>query len=125
MLNSVPVSIGISIILGFLAGLGIGGGSLLILWLTLVLGMDGNSARQINLLFFLPCAISAICFRWKQGYISLSRILPGILAGCCASALLSWYREYMHLEIIKKLFGGLLILTGIRELFYKPQKANE
>ena len=122
MLISVLFSIVVGTVLGVLAGLGIGGGSLLILWLSMVLGMDANSARQINLLFFLPCAITASCFRWKQGDISLPRILPGILAGCCASALLSWFRGYMNLDIIKKLFGGLLILTGIRELHYKPQK---
>ena len=35
-------------VLGFLTGLGIGGGSLLILWLTIVLGMDQQTARSIN-----------------------------------------------------------------------------
>ena len=111
--------------LGFLAGLGIGGGSLLILWLTLILGMDVNTAQQINLLFFLPCSITASCFRWKQGSLSPAKILPGIIAGCFASALVCWLRADMDLGILKKLFGGLMILTGIRELFYKPRSQNE
>ena len=37
--------------LGFLTGLGVGGGSLLMVWLTAVLGMDTLTARSINLLF--------------------------------------------------------------------------
>ena len=52
MLDSVPVIFIIATILGFLAGIGVGGGSLLILWLTLVLEMPQETARIINLLFF-------------------------------------------------------------------------
>ena len=68
MLEATPVSLLIGSVLGFLAGLGIGGGSLLILWLTVVLGTDPQTARSINLLFFLPAAIIACCFRWEQAW---------------------------------------------------------
>ena len=57
MLESLPVTLLVATILGFLTGLGVGGGSLLILWLTIVLGMDQATARGINLLFFLPAAV--------------------------------------------------------------------
>ena len=40
--------------LGFLSGLGVGGGSLLLLWLTIVTGMEQSEARLINMMFFLP-----------------------------------------------------------------------
>ena len=51
----------ISTLLGFLTGLGIGGGSLLILWLTQVQGIDQSTARLINLIFFLPGALPFGC----------------------------------------------------------------
>lgn len=121
MLDSLPVMLIIGTLLGFLAGLGIGGGSLLILWLTMVLGMDQQTARGINLMFFLPAAIIAAVFRWKQGGFSLKKILPAIVSGCIAAAAFSWLGTYLDLEFLKKLFGGLLILTGLRELFYKPR----
>jgi len=54
MLESFPVLLAIGSVLGFLAGLGVGGGSLLMLWLTLVIGTDHSVARNINLLFFIP-----------------------------------------------------------------------
>ena len=54
MLNAWPVAFVISVILGFLAGLGVGGGSLLVLWLTLGLEMSHPQARIYNLLFFIP-----------------------------------------------------------------------
>ena len=56
MLESIPFSITVGILLGFLTGLGTGGGSLLVLWLTLVLHMDPAQARVVNLMFFLPAA---------------------------------------------------------------------
>lgn len=122
MLESLPVTLIIGTLLGFLAGLGIGGGSLLILWLTMALGMDYNTARGINLLFFLPAAVISSIFRWRQGSVNLKKIFPAIAAGCIGAALCSWLGAYMNMEILKKLFGGLLIFTGLRELFYRPRK---
>jgi len=84
--------------------------------------LDPQTARGDNLLFFLPCALIACCFRWKQGYISLSRILPGMIAGCIASTLFSWISTGFELDFLKKIFGGLLIITGFREILYKPKK---
>ena len=60
MLDSLTVSLIVGTALGFLSGLGVGGGSLLILWLTLVLGMEQGEARTVNLLFFLPAAAVAL-----------------------------------------------------------------
>ncbi len=124
MLESLPVSVMVGTVLGFLSGLGIGGGSLLMLWLTVVLGMGHDTARGINLLFFLPSAAIACCFRWKQGAIHLPHVLPAILGGCAAAAVCSWIGMQMDMELLKKLFGGLLILTGLRELCYKPKKRD-
>lgn len=122
MLESLPVVLAVSTALGFLAGIGVGGGSLLMLWLTLVLGMDHGQARLMNLLFFLPSALVACLFRWKQGSLEVKKILPAVIAGCAAAAVGSWISFRLEMELLKKLFGGLLILTGIRELMYKPSK---
>ena len=124
MLESFPIAVLAGILLGFLSGLGIGGGSLLMLWLTLVLGMDHISARGINLLFFIPSALIACLFRWKQGALQWKQILPAIIAGCAAAASFSWLSMYLDTPAIKKLFGILLIATGLRELFYRPRKAR-
>lgn len=122
MLESFPVILIVGTLLGFLSGLGIGGGSLLIIWLTVILGMDHTSARSINLLFFLPSALIACIFRWKQGAIRWKKILPAMVSGCIAAALFSWLGGMFQIELLKKLFGGLLILTGLRELFYRPRE---
>ncbi len=122
MLESLPVVIIIGILLGFLAGLGVGGGSLLILWLTLVLNTEQNLARIINLLFFLPSAVISSIFRWKQGTLDFTRILPAIIAGCISAAVFSILSKQIDIGMLKKLFGILLLLTGVRELFYKAKR---
>ena len=122
MLESFPVIILVSSILGFLSGIGVGGGSLLILWLTFVLNMSHPQARILNLLFFIPSAVVASIFRWKQGKLDLKKILPAIIGGCAAAAGFSLLGQRLETELLKKLFGGLLLITGIRELMYKPKK---
>ncbi len=122
MLESFPFILLLGTILGFLSGLGIGGGSLLILWLTFVLGMEHGLARGINLLFFLPCATISCLFRWKQGAITIKKILPAMVSGCLGAALFSWLGGIWTMELLKKLFGVLLIFVGLRELFYRPRK---
>ena len=111
-------------LLGFLSGLGTGGGSLLILWLTLVCQISQSDARCINLLFFIPSAVIACLFRWKQGKLDLRKIIPAIIAGCCAAAACSWLSTVVDTELLKKAFGILLLATGLRELFYRPRKAK-
>lgn len=118
MLESLPVMVLVGTLLGFLAGLGIGGGSLLILWLTVVLEMDPQTARCINLLFFLPAALISCIFRLKQGQLDLKAVFPAIVSGCTAAAFFSFVGMHLDVSLLKKLFGGLLIVTGSRELFY-------
>lgn len=122
MLDSLPVILIVGTTLGFLTGLGIGGGSLLILWLTMVLDMDPAAARGINLLFFIPSAVIACLFRWKQGKLQWKPVLPAIAAGCAAAAVFTWLSTVLDVELLKKLFGLVLLAAGARELFYKkPQ----
>lgn len=121
MLESLPAALIVGTLLGFLTGLGVGGGSLLILWLTLVLEMSQTAARGINLLFFLPSAAISCYLRWKQGTVTLKKVLPAIFAGCAAAAVFSLISTRIDLEILKKLFGVLLLATGIRELCYRPK----
>ena len=121
LLESIPFILVLSTLLGFLSGIGIGGGSLLILWLSIVLEVPQATARGINLLFFIPSALAACLFRWHQGSLDLRRIFPAIVSGCISAALFSWIVTSMNTALLQKLFGGLLILTGIRELLFKPK----
>lgn len=111
--------------LGLLSGLGTGGGSLLILYLTLMAGMGQMDARAINLLFYIPAAVVACLFRWKQGRLEIKKVLPAIVAGCAAASLLAYFSAGWDTALLQKLFGGLLIYTGFRELLFIPKSNSK
>lgn len=123
MLSSFPLALAVGTVLGFLTGLGIGGGSLLILWLTMVLEIPQETARTINLLFFLPSALIACLFRAKQGTLVIRRVLPAILSGCIAAVLFSFLGFSLDTQLLRKAFGVLLLITGLRELLYQPKES--
>lgn len=124
MLNALPVTILLGILLGFLSGLGIGGGSLLILWLTMALQMHPEMARVINLLFFLPCGAIACYVRIRNQTLQLKPILPAILAGCITAAIFSWVSTSLDTEILKKIFGTILLIAGIKELLFSKKEES-
>ena len=111
----------IGILLGFLSGLGTGGGSLLILYLTLWQNMPQQEARLINLLFFLPSALIASIFRIRKGDLKLKKVLPAIVAGSLSAGIFAWFAGQWDTQTLQKAFGVLLLFTGFRELLYKPK----
>ena len=106
-------------VLGFLSGLGVGGGSLLLLWLTLVMDVDQPTARVMNLLFFLPCALVATAFRWKQSKPNWQLTLPAVGAALLGAFLGNRFGPSLDMDILKKVLGVLFLITGIRELRQK------
>lgn len=118
------VSFLIATALGILAGLGVGGGSLLLLWLTQVMQFEQSQARLMNLLFYIPAALIATLYRRKHQQIKIKAALPGIVTGCSAALVLSLLTRGMDTSTLKRLLGGLLILIGCREVFYREQKAK-
>lgn len=121
MLNSFPIAVLIGIFLGFLSGLGTGGGSLLILYLTAVLQIPQPQARAMNLLFFIPSALIASLFRGKQGHLPIKIVLSAVLAGSISAGLFAYFSGNWDISLLRKLFGILLLFTGIREIMYRPK----
>ena len=104
---------------GLAGSLGLGGGGVLVLYLVLALGMPQLKAQGINLLFFIPCAVlSSIVYSfkklidWKSVLLFAAGGLPGVLLGSLAVS-------HMNSNIPGKIFGGFLLLMGIKELFRK------
>ena len=109
---------------GILSGMGIGGGTLLMVWLTAVEGMPQENAQGINLLYFLPVAAVSLYFHRKNGLLKPKVILQSVLTGIPAAAGVAWFARNMDMGLLGKLFGGFLILVGIREIFYRERKAK-
>lgn len=122
MLESFWFSVFIGCVLGFLSGLGVGGGSLLLLWLTIVIGTSQSDARLMNLMFFIPCALIASLFRWKRSKPDPWIAVTAMIAGICGAFLGTWLGKVLDTGLLKKCFGILFLICGIRELCYRPRK---
>ena len=97
---------------GVLSAWGVGGGTLLLLCMTLFLGVDQREAQAINLLFFLPTAASGLVIHRKNGYLdgptAKTAALPGVL-GALAGSLAALA---MDPEVLRAPFGAFLLWAG-------------
>lgn len=96
------------IVAGAISGLGMGGGSILILFLTLFCNMEQHLAQATNLLFFIPTAIVAIIINGKQHLIEWKTgIIIGIVGtvGALGGAFLA---NQIEGNSLRKYFGVFL-----------------
>lgn len=110
---------------GVLSGFGIGGGTLLLLWLTLVSGMDQFHAGGINLVYFVCCALPALFCHVKNGLVEKQAVLWSVLAGVPACIGASLLASVMDVTLLRRIFGVFLLVIGFRELFSKKEKKEE
>lgn len=105
----------VAAVCGFLSGLGVGGGSLLMVWLTAAAGIPQEAARSINLLYFLPTAAAAVLLHGKHRCIEGRGIGMAILGGAAGAAAGILLSGYLPAELLRKLFGAFLLWVGVLE----------
>ena len=109
---------------GILSGFGVGGGTLLLIYMTAFAGVPQTLAQGVNLLYFLPTAATALPAHVKNGYIEKTAVWPAALAGLAGTALAAWVATGLDVAWLHRCFGGFLLVIGVRELFAKPPKAG-
>lgn len=107
-----------------ISAMGLGGGGVLILYLTLIRDMPQLEAQGINLLFFIPCSITAVFVYAKRKVLQLKLILPMILGGLLGVAAGSFLLYKINTKYITILFACFLIAVGGSTLFTKTKKAQ-
>ena len=111
----------LNIIVGFLVavlmGMGVGGGGLFVIFLTLCLNYGQISAQGTNLLFFILAIIASIFVHMKRRKIYFKQVLTMILFGAIGSLIFSSLANRIDSVIPKKMLGGLLILGGVLSLY--------
>lgn len=105
------------LVCGVFSGLGIGGGTLLMVWMTAVMGMEQRMAQGINLLYFLPTAVCALIFHIKNRLIRWRVVIPAAITGCLTAAGAALLATAIDASLLRKLFGGFLLLVGLNEIF--------
>lgn len=109
---------------GVLSGFGVGGGTLLLLWMTAVEGMRQAQAGGVNLLYFIICALPAIFGHIKNGLVEKKAVLWCALAGVPACIAASFLAAGMDTELLRRCFGAFILVIGVRELFCKAQRSR-
>ena len=113
---------------GFLTGIlsawGIGGGTLLLLVMTLFLGVDQITAQGVNLLYYLPTAAMAVAQHRKNGLLDAPLLRSAIPWGLPAAALGSLLATAVDVAVLKKPFGVFLLLAGLYTVFGKSPKSS-
>ena len=122
MFPSLLVTVIAAFIAAILSGLGVGSAGLFVLYLTLVAGYSQPEAQALNLLFFLLSAGAALLLHirarripWRVVGFLIACAVPGALAG-------SYLVRVLDASVIRKLFGGMLIVTGLPALFARGER---
>ena len=111
----------IPLIAGLLAGIfsawGIGGGTLLLLVMTLFLHVDQQTAQGINLLFFLPAAGMGLLFHRRRGLVDCPAVRHALPWGLLTAGIGAWIASAVDISVLRKPYGLLLLGMGIFMLY--------
>ena len=116
---SAVLAVAIGLLTGILSGFGIGGGSLLLLYLTLFEGAGQYQAGGINLLYFLSCAPAALISHRKNGLIEREAVKCCVPAGVVTSVLSALLAARVDTDLLRRAFGVVLLYIGVKETFLR------
>ncbi len=118
----------LEILMGFISGticgMGMGGGTILIPGLVLIAGLEQKAAQGINLLYFMPSAVSALILHIKNKHVE-KRLLFFLVGGGLLGALLgSFLAMRISNPILRKVFAVFLAVMGVYEIFCRDPKID-
>ena len=101
---------------GIIAGMGMGGGTILIPVLTLLLGVKQKNAQSINLLVFIPTAIIALIIHLKNKLVDYKTGLIVASSGVLLSIVGAMLATTISNESLRLYFGIFLLFVGVFQL---------
>ena len=108
---------------GALGGMGMGGGTILIPVLTIFFDVEQKQAQAINLVAFIPMAIASLIVHVKNKRVETKGILWIIIPATVLSLAGSKVAQAINGEILKRIFGGFLLLLSVAQFF--SEEINE
>ncbi len=110
---------------GIIGGMGMGGGAVLIIYLSLFTDTPQLKSQGINLLFFIPIGLTALIIYAFKKQIKWKTVLPLSLYGIIGTFLGIMSTKYISNDWLSKIFGVFLILMALKEFFTKKTKTVE
>lgn len=102
---------------GIPAGMGMGGGTVLIPLLIVFLNVAQHKAQAVNLITFIPMAVVVLILHIKNELVEIKNILWIILPAVIFAAGTSVLASVIDGDVLKKIFGGFLILLSVVQFF--------
>ena len=97
---------------GILSAWGVGGGTLLLLVMTLILGVPQQQAAAVNLLYFLPTAVMGVIAHKRNGLLETEVLKSAIPWGTTAAAAGALAATAVDTAVLRRLFGAYLLLAA-------------
>ncbi|MDO5111933.1 MAG: sulfite exporter TauE/SafE family protein [Clostridia bacterium] len=101
------------LISGVAAGMGMGGGTILIPALTLLGGLGQHAAQGVNMLAFVPAAAAALFVHAKAKRVDLPSCLPVLLGGVAGALPGVWLCAWLSGDWLRRAFGAFLLALCI------------
>ncbi len=111
--------------IALLSGLGVGSGGLLVIWLTMIEGVSPESARGLNLLFFVFSASAAILVHLYRRRINMRLVTVLSLFACLGTLAGTYLSSSVDSGLLRKIFGGMLVFSGGYTLISKLLKRKD
>ena len=116
----------IAIVSGMLAGMGMGGGTLLIPALTIIMNVEQEIAQSTNLIVFVPCAIVCIIIYAKSSLIDFKNSWIIVVSSVIVSIIAALIAIKLESKILRIVFGAFIALLGFGQLVvYVIKKCKE
>ena len=109
---------------GIISGMGIGGGTILIPALLFLTDITQQQAQGVNLIYFIPTAVTALITHQKKGNLDWKTAKPLALMGLAGAAAGAFLAVSLESELLRKIFGGFLFLMGLSEILKKKERKN-
>ena len=107
---------------GLIGAMGLGGGTVLMMYLALFTKTPQLTAQGINLLFFLPIGLLAVTRYAQKQTIRWKTVLPIAAGGLLGAVPGIFSATVFGGGVTAKIFGGFLIVLGIKEIVCKRKK---
>jgi len=120
-INTILILLVVGLFAGFMSGLvGIGGGVVIVPVLVYFLSYNQKMAQGTTLfMFLLPIGILGVFNYYKQGQVDIKSALIMCTTFIIGSYLGSKTVLSIDTKIVKQIFGGMILLIGIKMLLNK------
>ena len=109
----------VAVAIGMLAGLGIGSGGFLIIYLVFFRGLAQAEAQGINLWFFIFALACACIVNIKKRKISPKIIVLMLFPGMAGAIFGGYILSFINTEMLGTIFGIFLLAAGVYTAFSK------